>query len=387
MINSKYHHYDLLETFQGKKFSASPDDSSYTYGGEGEIYQGEPDISWRSIVFIKDAGLICTHGRIYDASGKSENLKTPVKVNGSEFDGSEGIVTEKWGKSREMSISDGINESSPVLVNGKEDITLLLPETINSRVVRDSYGRVITDTYPTKDELHDSIEGLTNFFVYSGDDDSDPTLSNLPASEWNTPELLELHSGDYYVTSKGRVFYFEESPESGWGWTEITDHYLYDCLEELRDLKKKVNISVDWGKTQYSVEEGEIYVSGRKETKPYLDVISCPGFINYKLSGDTNLYFPFIDKGDWVRTLTRNTRELKLVTISDLSGISGKIITVVNEKSSLGKIRLILSSTKDINIYPGEICILRFFSEIKDEGITFYWEASEIGKIENSDWI
>ena len=47
MIPNKHHHYNKLETFLEKKFSADPEDTSYTYGGTGEIYQGEPDISWR----------------------------------------------------------------------------------------------------------------------------------------------------------------------------------------------------------------------------------------------------------------------------------------------------------------------------------------------------
>lgn len=390
MIENKHHHYDRLETFLSKKFSASPDNSSYTYGGVGDIMDGEPDISWRSIVYVKETGWICTHGKIYDASGKSTSFHTPVKINGVDFDGSKDITTKEWGESREIIISDGENNSIPVTVNGGENITLILPEIINTKVVRDSEGRIITETYPTKDELQDEIEKLTTFFVYSGEDDSDPTLDTLPASEWTTQELLEIHAGDYYVTTEGRVFHFEDTPDNGWGWVNITDYYLYNCLDELREVKKKVDISGKWDKIQTSVESDEIYVMGELKTAPYLDVLCCPGYVNYQISGDTPIYLPFAYGGNWTRTVTKYFRVSRLIKAIDLERISGKTIIFTNEKSSLGDIEIILGNTpsgnnQSISVLPGKICILKLISKIKDGRLVFYWEASEVGNTEN--WI
>lgn len=252
MINKKFHHYEKLETFLEKKFSASPDDTTYTYGGSGKIYEGVPDISWKSIVFIKDVGFIGTHGTLYDASGESNRLKNPVYINGTEFDGSTDIVTNSWGELRNISISDskGVHESNPQIIDGSHDIVLKLPESIDAKVLMDSEGRVIKHTYATKKELKDSIDNIssTTFIVYSGDDETYPTLENEPAVSWDTPELKNLHAGDYFVTSEGRIFQFGEFTTGEWSWREISDYYLYECLNlksRLDSLESEVEASFE----------------------------------------------------------------------------------------------------------------------------------------------
>lgn len=390
MIQNKHHHYNLLETFLGKKFSASPDDTSYTYGGVGEIHQGTPDISWKSIVYVKETAWICTHGKIYDASGEATKLKVPVKLNGTDFDGSKNIVTDEWGKSREFIITDGVNNSSSVSVNGGEDITLVLPDTINSKVVYDSEGREIIKTYPTKDELREAVRGVNTFYVYSGEDDSDPTLDTLPASEW---ESKEDHEGDFYVTSEGRLFIFGELPDGQLGWVEITDYYLYNCLGELKEVKGKVDITGVWEETQTSVEKGDIYVMGDLKTAAhYLDVLCCPGYVNYKILGeDLTIYLPFAYGGNWTRTLTRYSRSPRLLKQTDLSRISEKTIIFTNEKASFGIIELVLGNTpsgnnQSITVDPGSVCILKLKSVIRNERLSFYWEVSELGNTDNWYW-
>ena len=53
MINKKFIHFSRYETFLGKKLSADIDNTTYTLGVGGEILEGEPDISYQSIVYIK----------------------------------------------------------------------------------------------------------------------------------------------------------------------------------------------------------------------------------------------------------------------------------------------------------------------------------------------
>ena len=91
MITKKNHHYERLESFLAKKFSASPDNTTYTYGGEGEVYQGEPDISWYSVVYVKDVRWICTHGAIYDVSGENSSSVSTLSLDDQ---GSEEILKD-----------------------------------------------------------------------------------------------------------------------------------------------------------------------------------------------------------------------------------------------------------------------------------------------------
>lgn len=393
MINKKYQHYEQLESFLSKKVSADPGNTTYTLGGMGDVYEGEPDISWKSLVYIKDPGFLWTHGKLYDATGKAESLKTPVKINGVEFDGSGDIITEVWGESRQVTITDGVNTSDIVQVDGGKDITLVLPKSLDLEVTKDSKGRIIADTYSTKQELSDALDELETFFVYSGPDDSYPSLLKPPALEWTTSEEREKHSGDFYVTTEGRVFRFEQNQSSKeWGWREMTDFYLYDCLSELKSVQKKVDISGRWDETQTTVENGKIDIKGEEMDRYYLDVLYCPGYVTYKIqeATDINLYLPFAYGGNWTRTITRYFKNIpRLVKSVDLSRISGKTIIITNNSSERGaRINLYLGDSptqknQQITLDPGDkkTCILTLQSEMIDGNLVFYWKASEVGRL------
>ena len=61
-------HCPTYQKFISKKISANIQDTSYTIGVEGEIYQGTPDVSWNSICFITDTKQIWTHGTLYSCT-------------------------------------------------------------------------------------------------------------------------------------------------------------------------------------------------------------------------------------------------------------------------------------------------------------------------------
>ena len=59
-------------------------------------------------------------------------LKNSVLINGTEFDGSVAVVTDKWGAERSITITDSNgNIGEATLVDGSEDIVLKLPTTIS----------------------------------------------------------------------------------------------------------------------------------------------------------------------------------------------------------------------------------------------------------------
>lgn len=386
MINKKFVHFLHYETFLGKKLSADIDNTTYTLGVGGEILEGEPDISYQSIVYIKDKKLIFTHGQLYDASGTSEKFKEAIKINGTDFDGSEDIVTEFWGKSHYFAIVDAskTNQGRAVSVNGSDDVLFPLPSDIDANVTNDSEGNNIVETYSTKKELQDSLDNYRTFLVYSGETDLDPTLTSLPASEWTTQEDRLAHGGDYYVTTKGRIFQFYEDPNSGWMWKEITDYYLYECMNSLKSLEVKVNISGDWDNVQRNPERGNIIVRGEtKKDFPYLDILCCNQNVNYRLDSASDLYLPYIYGGSWVRTMTSySSRTPHLITTKELSKAVGKTIIVTNESISSGNLNIIAGDgASGVNITksiaPGKICILKFCVTTISGYLCFYWEATE----------
>ena len=352
---------------------------------------GEPDISYQSIVYIKDCKYVFTHGQLYDASGTSDKLKKAVKINNTDFDGSEDIITEIWGTSREVSITDfsKTNQGFPISVDGSKNIVLSLPKDIDANVTNDSDGNNITETYSTKQELIDSLDELPTFFVYSGEDDSNPTLDTLPASQWTTQAEKESHGGDYYVTTAGRIFQFYEDPKNGWIWKEITDYYLYDCLESLKNLETILDKST-WDNTRTSVSSGSIILglesSNTKIVSNYIDVLSCNQNLRYNLSSDTTIYLPYLGETSYVQTRTSYfTGTDRLITVLDLGNMVRKQIILYNNSSS-ATITLMLSDSESITVAAGKVCTLSLSAEKGSSGkLTFIWGATLMDK-PNFSW-
>lgn len=244
MTNKKFIHFATYATFLSKKLSADSENKTYKNWETGEIIEETPDIPYTSIVFVQDKKLIFTHGELYDATGEADKLKTAIKLNGTEIDGSEtkDIITELWGTIRNFSITDySVKNTGRVQeVNGGEDVVLRLPSTIDANVTNDSEGNLIKTTYSTKKELKDALSSFTTFKVYSSDTDNDPTLDTLPASNWTTQAVRNEHAGDYYITSTGRIFQFYEDSTLSWTWRELTDYHLYRCQESIKDLEARV---------------------------------------------------------------------------------------------------------------------------------------------------
>ena len=385
MITKKFIHFARFDLFLSKKLSADKDNTTYTIGLDGEVLEGDPDISYQSIVYIKDAKCIFTHGQLYDSSGTAIKLKSPITINGTLFDGSSDIVTETWGKPREIKISDssGTNSGVSVSIDGSNDVVLSLPQNIDANVTNDSEGNNIVETYSTKKELIQSLDDLSTFYVYSSDTDEDPTLTSYPASEWTTELLLNTHAGDFYVTSTGRVFQFYNDPDTGWYWKEITDYYLYECQKSLKIIEDKVNLGTTWDEPQTIPEIGEVYVRGELTTDTYyLDILLCNQNLSYRLEGsDVTIHLPFIYNGSWTRTQTNYlTRIPHFIKTDELSKVVGKTIIITNESTSSGTLNIVIGDNSDgidqtLSVEPGNCCVLKFCTSIISGNLYYHWEG------------
>lgn len=82
-----------------------------------------------------------------DLTGNADTatqLKTPRSINGTNFDGTSNITTNKWGTTRTITIkdSDSTNAGTAVNVDGSGNVTLPLPSTIKASLAGNVTGNV-----------------------------------------------------------------------------------------------------------------------------------------------------------------------------------------------------------------------------------------------------
>lgn len=106
-----------------------------------------------------------------------------------------------------------INADS-VQVKGK-DVNAIAKEKAETEV-----NNFISNTYTTDiNNLQSQIDGQIETFFY----DYEPTLQNIPASEWTTNEERKKHEGDlFYWKSKGYAYRFMQDG-STWKWQLVQD--------------------------------------------------------------------------------------------------------------------------------------------------------------------
>lgn len=86
-----------------------------------------------------------------------------------------------------------------------------------------SIASTVEATYATKATV-EALENIANNAVQTWMGSGVPTLSNKPASDWNTAELKSQHSGDiYYDTDTGYSYRFGSSDGKNYSWSLIKD--------------------------------------------------------------------------------------------------------------------------------------------------------------------
>lgn len=81
-------------------------------------------------------------GALTGNADSATQLRTPRKINGTDFDGTTAIVTEIWGTTRNFYIADSTGEHTgiPIGVNGSGNVTLRLPAVIKADLIGDASG-------------------------------------------------------------------------------------------------------------------------------------------------------------------------------------------------------------------------------------------------------
>lgn len=136
---------------------------------------------------------------------------------------------------------------------------------IKAKLVSEATGKefdtVIDDMQVDLDIIKQQTDKEYTLWFY----DYDPTLSNIPASGWNTEALRVMHEQDmFYNTKTGQGYRFEKSG-SAWTWNKITDHLTLKALEDAAkaqdtaDKKRRVFVSQPTTADAYDV--GDLWVN------------------------------------------------------------------------------------------------------------------------------
>lgn len=144
------------------------------------------------------------------------------------------------------------------------DLNTVLSE-ISAKFINQGTGKDIDDTINDLQTDMDIVREQTDkeytlwFFDY------DPTLENLPASEWTTDELKTMHEQDmFYNRLTGHGYRFEKDGSS-WSWNDITDHLTLKALEDASkaqdtaDGKRRVFVSQPKDSDVYDI--GDMWVN------------------------------------------------------------------------------------------------------------------------------
>ena len=128
------------------------------------------------------------------------------------------------------------------------DLNTVLSE-ISAKFINQATGKDVDETINDLQANMDLVKEQTDkeytlwFFDY------DPTLENLPASDWSTDELKIMHEQDmFYNRLTGHGYRFEKDGSS-WSWNDITDHLTLKALEDASkaqdtaDGKRRVFVS------------------------------------------------------------------------------------------------------------------------------------------------
>lgn len=128
------------------------------------------------------------------------------------------------------------------------DLNTVLSE-ISAKFINQATGKDVDETINDLQANMDLVKEQTDkeytlwFFDY------DPTLENLPASDWSTDELKTMHEQDmFYNRLTGHGYRFEKDGSS-WSWNDITDHLTLKALEDASkaqdtaDGKRRVFVS------------------------------------------------------------------------------------------------------------------------------------------------
>ncbi len=111
------------------------------------------------------------------------------------------------------------------------------------------------------DNIQNQVDGAIETWFY----EPEPTLDNLPASDWTTDDLKNNHLGDLYYSKEGKAYRFQYEQGKGWYWNAITDTDIIKALENAKkaqdtaDGKRRIFVRQPQNSDAYDI--GDMWVN------------------------------------------------------------------------------------------------------------------------------
>lgn len=142
-------------------------------------------------------------------------------------------------------------------------------------LIVDTTSEDFKDINTAIETLEKQADGAIETWFYNGV----PTLSNAPASSWNTTELREKHLGDlYYDNTTGIAYRFIKSNDT-YIWNQLSDSAVAKALADAKraqdtaDGKRKVFVRQPTSSDSYDV--GDLWVNATYGSTYHDDMLRC----------------------------------------------------------------------------------------------------------------
>lgn len=170
-----------------------------------------------------------------------------------------------------------------------------------------SITSTVEATYATKATV-EALENIANNAVQTWMGSGVPTLSNKPASDWNTAELKSQHSGDiYYDTYTGYSYRFGSLDCSNYSWSLIKDTDISKAVADAAKAQQTAE-GVSDEVTQLKTDIPATYAT-KTEVKQTTDSITSTVSQTYLSKNDASAQYA-------TKTEVKQTSDSLTVTIS-----------------------------------------------------------------------
>lgn len=245
--------------------------------------------------------------------------------------------------------------------------------SLSGKSVADIAGEAVSNFVNTVykedlEKLQDQIDGKVEEYYHA----YEPTLDNLPASEWKTEEDKKAHEGDkFFDKSTGHAYRFFRNDKTGeYEWTLIQDADTIEALnkaahaQETADGKRRVFVTTP----QPPYDPGDLWVQGSAG-----DIMVC------KTGKEEGAY----KSDDWVKSskYTDDTKaEQALEAIEKLKTLN---VVLNNEHQTVstdadGNYKNFPEVATTVSVYMGTVDVTgkATYTVAKSAGITGSWNLS-----------
>ncbi|MGN1270628.1 MAG: hypothetical protein ACI4UX_01355 [Clostridia bacterium] len=240
--------YNQIKDFEVYSFEGETIiDPAYDIGdilviyGKKVLYQGELEYSSKFMANIKSK---------IQAKTEQESMNTK-ESNSNKI-------------KRVQSLIDQVNGEITLLSEQQKTDKLELQQTIGA--TEEEFSKFVDETYTQQmNSLQAQIDGQIMSFFY----DYEPTLSNIPASEWTDEDEKIKHMGDLFYNSSNGLAYRFSYINNQWVWVEIQDT---DVGKAIANAENALNVANNKRRVftiqptpPYDV--GDLWITDTKELK------------------------------------------------------------------------------------------------------------------------